>query len=99
MECYCPAASGQYGHSKLVISKSSDETIAFIAPFTLLFYGLALFAAGKFTYDEVKFLGMIQIALGLLSSCFVEYGLLIWAIGFGIVHIIYGIYIHYRYER
>ncbi len=73
--------------------------IAFIAPFTLLFYGLALFTAGKFTYDEVRFLGMIQIALGLISSWYVEYGLIFWAIGFGIVHIIYGVYIHIRYER
>lgn len=83
----------------LILIFISKGLIAFIAPFSLLFYGLALFTAGKFTYDEVKFLGMIQMALGLLSSCFVEYGLLIWAIGFGIVHIIYGVYIHYRYER
>jgi len=73
--------------------------IGFIAPFTLLFYGLALYNASKFTYDEVRSLGLIQIALGLISSYFVGYGLLFWAIGFGVVHIIYGIYLHYRYER
>jgi uncharacterized membrane protein len=73
--------------------------IAFIAPFTLLFYGLALYNASKFTYEEVKTVGLIEIALGLLSAWFVDYGLLFWALGFGIVHIIYGIYMHYRYER
>ena len=73
--------------------------IGFIAPFTLIFYGLALYNASKFTYEEVRSLGLIQIALGLISSWFVGYGLLFWALGFGVVHIIYGIYMHYRYER
>jgi uncharacterized membrane protein YidH (DUF202 family) len=73
--------------------------IGLIAPFTLLFYGLALCNASKFTFEEVKSLGLIQIGLGLIGSYFIEYGLLLWAIGFGVVHIIYGIYIHYRYKK
>jgi uncharacterized membrane protein YidH (DUF202 family) len=73
--------------------------IGLIVPLTLVFYGLALYNAGKFTYDDVKFLGMIQVGLGLLATCYIEYGLLFWAIGFGVVHIIYGIYMHLRYER
>jgi hypothetical protein len=83
----------------LILVLISKDLIGFIAPVSLLFYGLSLYNAGKFTYDEVKFLGMIQIGLGLLSSYFVEYGVLFWAVGFGVVHIIYGIYIHFRYER
>lgn len=71
----------------------------FLAPFSLLFYGLALYNAGRFTYHEIKSLGLIQIALGLLGSLFVPYGLLCWAVGFGLFHIIYGIYVHFRYER
>lgn len=73
--------------------------IGLIAPFTLIFYGLALYNAGKFTYVEVRMLGLIEIGLGLVSAHFVGYGLLCWALGFGLLHIIYGIYIHYRYER
>jgi hypothetical protein len=73
--------------------------IGLIAPFTLIFYGLALYNASKFTYDEVRSLGLIQIGLGLISSWFVGYGLIFWAVGFGVVHIIYGIYMHYRYEK
>lgn len=83
----------------LVLVLISKGFIGFIAPMTLLFYGLALYNASKFTFDDVKFLGLIQIALGLISSWYIEYGLLLWAIGFGVVHIIYGIYIHFRYER
>ncbi len=70
-----------------------------IAPLTLLFYGLALYNAGHFTIKEVRLMGVVQITLGLLNVWFIEYGLLFWAIGFGAVHIIYGIYMHFRYER
>ena len=73
--------------------------VSLLAPCTLIFYGLALFSASKYTYEEVRSLGLIQIVLGLISAWFVEYGLLCWAIGFGLVHIVYGIYMHYRYER
>jgi hypothetical protein len=73
--------------------------IGLIAPFSLLFYGLALYNASKFTFEELRSLGIIEIVLGLISSYFVEYGLLFWALGFGAVHIIYGIYLHYKYER
>jgi hypothetical protein len=82
--------------SLILISKGF---IGLLAPFTLIFYGLALYNASKFTYEEVRSLGLIQIGFGLLGSYFVAYGLLLWAIGFGVVHIIYGVYLHYRYER
>lgn len=83
----------------LVLILISKGLIGLIAPFTLLFYGLALHNASKFTYEEVKVLGLIQIVLGLIGCYFVEYGLLCWALGFGVVHIVYGIYMHYRFEK
>lgn len=70
-----------------------------IAPLTLLFYGLALYSASKFTYEDVKFLGLIQMGLGLTGAWFIAYSLLLWAIGFGVAHIGYGIYMHFKYER
>jgi hypothetical protein len=73
--------------------------IGLLAPLTLLFYGLALYSASKFTYNDLKFLGMIQMGLGLAGTWFITYGLLLWAIGFGVIHIIYGVYMHFRYER
>jgi hypothetical protein len=73
--------------------------IMLMAPVTLIFYGIALYNASKFTYEDVKYLGFIQIALGLLGAYFTEYSLLFWAFGFGVVHIIYGIYVNYKYER
>jgi hypothetical protein len=83
----------------LILILISKGLIGLIAPFTLLFYGLALYNAGRFTYELIKSLGLIQIILGLLSAYYIEYGLLCWALGFGVSHILYGIYMHYRYER
>jgi hypothetical protein len=83
----------------LIVIFISKGMIGLMAPLSLLFYGLALYSASKLTYDEVRVLGVIQIILGLVCTYFVEYGLICWAIGFGIVHIAYGIYIHFKYER
>lgn len=83
----------------LILILISKNVVGLIAPLTLLFYGLALYNASKFTYEDVKFLGLIQIGLGLISCYYIEYSLLIWAIGFGVVHIIYGIYMHLKYDR
>ncbi len=69
-----------------------------LAPLTLVFYGLAILNASKYTYDAMRGLGIIQIILGLIAMHFIGYGLLIWGIGFGLVHVIYGIYLHYKYE-
>jgi hypothetical protein len=68
-------------------------------PCSLIFYGLALYNAGRLTYQEVKSLGIIQIVLGLFSVLLVNYALLFWVLGFGVAHIIYGIYLHNKYER
>ena len=70
-----------------------------ILAFSLLFYGLSLSNAAKYTYSEVKAVGLIEIVLGLLSCIWLEFSLWFWAVGFGVVHIIYGVYMHYRYER
>ena len=83
----------------LILILISKGLIGLVAPFTLLFYGLALYNFSKFTFEEVKTLGLIEISLGLISSYFTGYGLLFWALGFGLAHVLYGIFIHYRYER
>lgn len=73
--------------------------IGLIAPATLLFYGLALFNTSKYTYSDIRVLGILQITLGLLSSVWLGYGLFFWAIGFGVLHIVYGIILYVKYER
>jgi len=67
-----------------------------VPPLTLIFYGLALVNASKYTLKEIRSLGLLEIALGLISLQFIGFGLLFWAIGFGLLHIIYGIFIPYN---
>jgi len=60
---------------------------------------LSLVNAGKFTFGEIHYLGLTQVILGILAGVFVNYGLLFWTIGFGLVHILYGTVMVYRHER
>lgn len=64
----------------------------------LIFYGLALVNASKYSYTELKFLGLIEILTGLAALYLSIYGLLFWAFGFGVMHIIYGTIMFARYE-
>ncbi len=73
--------------------------IFLIAPSTLIFYGLALVNAGKYTLSEIRWLGISELLLGLLATIIPGYGLLFWAIGFGVLHIIYGIVMYFKYEH
>ena len=70
-----------------------------IGPSTLLFYGLALINGSKYTLGEIRYLGLSEIILGLVSMMFPGYTILFWSIGFGVLHIIYGSIMFYRYER
>ena len=75
-----------------------DHLVFLLAPATLLFYGLALINASKYTYHEIRILGISEIILGLMASWLVGYGLLFWAVGFGVMHIFYGLMMFFRYE-
>ncbi|HMC96443.1 MAG TPA: hypothetical protein VKG92_02220, partial [Flavobacteriales bacterium] len=70
-----------------------------VPPATLVFYGLALLNASKYTLDEVRWLGISELILGLIASFWVGAGLLFWALGFGVLHIFYGALMYLRYER
>lgn len=70
-----------------------------IAASTLIFYGLALVNAGNFTFADIRILGLWQLALGLLAAILPFYGLLIWATGFGLLHLAYGGILYWKYDR
>ncbi len=69
------------------------------APATLVFYGLALLNGSKYTVRDVEYLGYFEIALGLLAMFLSGYNLLFWTIGFGVLHIIYGTAMYWKYDR
>ena len=69
------------------------------APAMLLFYGLALIQASQQTFEEVRYLGLSEIVLGLIAAFLPGYGLLFWFVGFGLLHIIYGSIMYFRHEK
>ena len=81
-----------------VIALLVRNQIQFIVPSFLIFYGLALVSAGKFTFGEVFYLGILEIVTGLVAAFVPGWGLSFWIIGFGILHIVYGLAMYRRYE-
>jgi hypothetical protein len=71
----------------------------FAASGCLIFYGLGLLNASKYTLQEIRYLGYVEIILGLISLFFTRDGLYFWAAGFGVLHIVYGIYMWLKYEN
>jgi hypothetical protein len=70
-----------------------------VAPATLIFYGLALINGSKHTLPEIKYVGIFNIILGLINTVFIGQGLFFWALGFGVVHIVYGVVMYFKYDR
>lgn len=70
-----------------------------VAPATLIFYGLGLVSSSKFSYYELEFLGYFELLLGFIASFYIGSGLLFWIIGFGLCHIVFGLLIHFKYDR
>ncbi len=70
-----------------------------VAPACLLFYGLALINGSKYTVSEVRWLGFSQLVLGIANLWLIGYGLMFWTFGFGVLHIIYGAVMWWKYEK
>lgn len=74
------------------------ELFGLIAPVTLIFYGLGCINASKYTVGHIRYLGLTNVVLGLVATQFIGYGLYFWALGFGIMHIVYGTLMHFKYD-
>ncbi len=92
-----PLAAG--GVFCLALLTQGSPSILFISPAMLIFYGLALVNASKFTMSEIRYLGYTEIVLGMLAGFNLGAGLLFWSVGFGLVHIIYGSIMWFKYDR
>jgi hypothetical protein len=69
-----------------------------IVPSMLIFYGLALVSAGKFTSDEIFYLGVGELITGFLAAVWAGSPLLFWMLGFGFLHIVYGVLMYRKYK-
>ena len=72
---------------------------SYVAPACLVFYGMALINATKYTLTDVRYLGYCEILLGLANMFYIGSGLYFWAAGFGLLHIIYGVIMWFKYEK
>lgn len=75
-----------------------NGVISFLAPAMLIFYGLALLNASHRTIRDIRFLAYFQLVLGVVNLLFIPYGFWFWSLGFGVLHLIYGIIIYFKYE-
>jgi len=71
----------------------------YVAPSCLIFYGLALVNASKYTLTDIRYLGLLEIALGCVCMYYPHEGLYFWAAGFGALHIVYGLIMWWKYEK
>lgn len=90
-----PLAAGAF----FILSLLQYNEWRFVAPACLVFYGLALVNASKYTLSDIRYLGYCEIITGLINMQWIGYGLYFWAFGFGILHIVYGIVMWWKYER
>jgi hypothetical protein len=65
----------------------------------LIFYGLALVNCQHYTYPTLRFLGYGEILLGLIDCFVIHHSLLFWFLGFGVLHILFGILYIILYEK
>lgn len=82
-----------------LFSLMQNEAYGLIAPGCLIFYGLAVLNASKYTLPETRYLGYGEMLLGIINLWFMGYGLYFWALGFGVLHIVYGTAMWWKYER
>jgi len=75
-----------------------QDNIRLIVPCFLIFYGLSLVNAGKFTFGEIFYLGILEIITGLVSGFVPGRDLIFWILGFGLLHIIYGLAMYRKYD-
>ncbi|WP_286854508.1 hypothetical protein [Xanthomarina sp.] len=76
----------------------NQQKYGLTAALMLIFYGLALINASKYSIGNIRYLGFIQTILGLICALFPDYGFWIWVLGFGVMHIIYGVWMHIKFD-
>ena len=83
----------------LALLLDGGDNVLLICPVMLLFYGLALIASSRLTLDDVRYLGYLEVALGLVACFYRGHGILFWSLGFGVLHVIYGSIMWFKYDR
>lgn len=83
----------------LCLSLIHQQHYGLTSSIMLIFYGIALIHASHYTYSNTRYLGYAEVLLGLADSFVEGYALLFWTIGFGLFHIIYGLWFYRKFEK
>ncbi|WP_410005970.1 hypothetical protein [Aequorivita nionensis] len=82
-----------------IIIKLNSQHYGLTASLMLIFYGLALVNASKYTIGNVKYLGYAEIIIGLICAALPGYGLWFWLLGFGVFHVVYGSIMYLKEQK
>ena len=83
----------------LCIALLTQQHYGLVSSITLIFYGMALINSSYFSYPELRYLGYAELVLGLIDCFMVDYAVLTWFLGFGVLHIVFGIIFMLKYGR
>lgn len=76
------------------------EEIQYIVPIWMMLYGTGVYTAGLFSIRAPRTLGLTFIGLGVIALlCFPGYGVVSAALSFGLLHIVFGLYILHRQRQ
>jgi hypothetical protein len=95
LNMFIPLFAG--GTTSLILLRNGH--VGYIAPMTLVFYGLACINASHQTVRDIFYLGLTNVVLGIIAMLFIGQGLLFWTLGFGVAHIVYGSLMYFKYDK
>jgi hypothetical protein len=76
------------------------EEIQYIVPVWMMLYGTGVYTAGLFSIRPPRVLGLTFIALGIFALlCFPQYGVVAAALSFGLLHVVFGLYIVHKQRQ
>ncbi len=78
----------------LLPTELRTHEIQYIAPVWMMLYGTGVYTAGLFSIRAPRILGLAFIGAGVLSLHFFQaYGVVTAALSFGLLHIVFGLYV------
>jgi hypothetical protein len=79
---------------------ANGQPLRYVAPIWMMCYGAGVYAAGLFSVRLPRLLGLAFIFLGVLGLLVFEtYGLILVALSFGLMHVLFGIVVLRRSSR
>jgi hypothetical protein len=76
------------------------EEIRYIVPVWMMLYGTGVYTAGLFSIRPPRVLGLTFLGMGVVALlCFPQYGVVWAALSFGLLHIVFGLYVLHKQRQ